>query len=627
MLWGERSRPSERLAVGDLGYRPPSPSEDIFEFEPVPLDIFIQDKAFLGQEWMLSDIQWDLVRIIERVYMPETFELLAEHLGGYWAEPIPMKNLISAEWGKGGGKDSTVRVSAMRVAYLLMCLRSPQRYYKMPMDDSIHILNIAYNAPQAQRAFFEPLTRMVRRGWFKDRAEPKRDTIEYDKNVTAISGHSDAEAQEGLNIMLGVADEIDAFKAKGEMVGLGNRAREASTSAESILNMIESSAKSRFPRTYKRVAISYPRYLGSTIQKLTAQGKEDNRKYGETSVYFASGPFATWEVNPLRSRDEFDEDYRNDPQEAAAKYECKPYRAQNSYFRNMQIFKQATDSEDQPVTVDYRIVETTSKTTKRTVRGWEPIFTFAADFLPIAGARYAMHGDLALRGDRAGIALSHVERWEERSEQVENAKGEIEWVNTTVPVLRNDFTICFESDIAAIDYEQGSDVVLPREIQIRWARMLAFELIKRGFSIGSFTFDGFQSADTIQILTSHGIESERLSTDLKPELWKTPKDVASEARLRMPWSLLLFNELEGLSQMDNGKVDHPPAGSKDLADAFCCSLVGAIALGGQEDENKEVVEPGGSSSFAVGEAVAGLTIYHNAGMGLPFGMKGMSFGG
>ncbi len=620
-------RTSESLAAADLSYKPLSPAEDIFEFEPVPLDVFIQDKGYLGQEWMLSDIQWDLVRIIERVYLPETFDLLAAHLGGYWAESIPMKNLISAEWGKGGGKDSTVRVSAMRVAYLLMCLRSPQRYYKMPTDDSIHVLNIAYNAPQAQRAFFEPLTRMVRRGWFKDRAEPKRDTIEYDKNITAISGHSDAEAQEGLNIMLGVADEIDAFKAQGEMVGLGNKAREASTSAESILKMIESSAKSRFPRTYKRVAISYPRYLGSTIQKLTAEGKEDNRLYGDSSVFFASGPYATWEVNPLRSKEEFADDYRKDPQEAAAKYECKPYRSQNSYFRNPQIFKQAVDSEQQPVTVDYRVVETTSQTTKRTVRGWEPVFTFAPDFVPIAGARYAMHGDLAIRGDRAGIAMSHVERWEERQEAVENAVGEIEWVHTTVPVLRNDFTIGFEAEISAIDHEKGPDVILPREIQIRWARMLAFELIKRGFVIGSFTFDGYNSADTIQILNSHGIEAGRLSTDLKPELWKTPKDVASEARLRMPWSLLLFNELEGLSQMDNGKVDHPPSGSKDLADAFCCSLVGAIALGGQEDEGREVVEPGGMSSFAVGEAVAGLTIYHDTGMGLPFGMKGMSFSG
>ena len=37
------------------------------------------------------------------------------------------------------------RVASLRVAYLLLCLKSPQKYYAMPEDDSIHLLNIAAN--------------------------------------------------------------------------------------------------------------------------------------------------------------------------------------------------------------------------------------------------------------------------------------------------------------------------------------------------------------------------------------------------------------------------------------------------------------------------------------------------
>lgn len=607
----------------EIEYLPPSPADDLFEEEPVPLDVFIQDKKFLGADWMLSPKQYTFVRHIERVYLQDTFEKMADWFGGYWADPIPMKNLLSAEWGKGGGKDSTVRIAALRTAYLLLCLRSPQRYFSMPEDDSIHILNIAANSAQANRAFFVPLTKMVRRGWFADKAEPKRDTIDYAKNIQAISGHSDAESQEGLNIILGIADEIDAFKAKGEMVGQGNRAREASTSAESILNMIKSSASTRFPSNYKRVAISYPRYLGSTIQQLTAEAKKDIAEVGdENSIYYASGPYATWEVNPrIRGKEDFESDYRKDPEEAAAKYECKPFRATDTYFRNPEIFTQAANSDSQPVSVSYVVRETYSEQTGRRVRGWEPEFDFDPTFIGVPGSRYAMHGDLALTGDRAGVSLSHVVRWEERVEDRADENGFVSPHVTTVPIIRNDFTISFSADIGALDPDTGR--VLPREIQIRWARALAFELIKRGFWIGSFTFDGFQSADSMQILTLHGIESEKVSTDKDPGIWRTLKDVASDGRLSFPYSQRLIDELSALSRGSNGKVDHPIGGSKDEADSFACSIVGAIALGGEEDYSGEPIESG--SLFEVGEELAPLAFSEGM-LELPFGMRGMTIG-
>ena len=63
--------------------------------------------------------------------------------------------------------------------------------------------------------------------------------------------------------------------------------------------MLKTSASTRFPQNYKRVAISYPRFLGSTIQQLTEEAKTDIAKVGDqVSIYFSSGPYATWDVNP-----------------------------------------------------------------------------------------------------------------------------------------------------------------------------------------------------------------------------------------------------------------------------------------------------------------------------------------
>lgn len=609
---------SQRLAEAEeRGAR--SSLESILVEEPVPLDVFVQDKKFLANP-PLSAEQYLLVQHIERVYLPETLDLMASEFGGYWDETryIRMVNIITAQWGKGGGKDHTVRVAVLRVIYLLLCLRSPQQYFEMPDQDFIHLLNIAHNAPQANRAFFKPMTLAVKRGWFRDHADPKRDTIEFDKNIEAISGHSDADAQEGLNIMVGVADEIDAFKAKGEMVGTGRKEREASTSAESILDMLKTSASTRFPDTYKRVAISFPRYLGSTIQRLTAEGRSDMELMGPASKEYVSGPFATWEVNPrVKGKEKFADDYRKDPLAAAAKYECKPSRATDAYFRNPQIFRQSVVRETQPLSVTYEVRTQKSSITGATTEGWEPIFHFAPDLYPIEGARYALHGDLAIKGDRAGIAMSHIEKYEEREEQILDDDGAVVGESTiVVPIVKNDFVIAFSADSSAKP--------IAREIQIRWARLLCFELLKRRFPVVRFTFDGFQSSDSMQVLTRHGIASERFSLDLKDDGWKTLKDVASENRLKMPFDQLLFLELESLSRVGN-KVDHPPGGSKDMADALAGSVVAALVAGGEEDANSKQVE--------VGEPVINMGGFYDpyagtmdGALGVPAGMRGFTDG-
>lgn len=587
----------------------------IFEEEPVGLDVFIKDEKFLGMEGGLSPIQYEFVQHAERVYKRDLYPIMAKEFGGYWAETkdVRMTNLISAQWGKGSGKDMSARIVSLRIAYLLLCLRSPQTYFGMPASDSIHMLNIAHNAPQANRAYFEPMTRAVKRGWFADKAEPKKSSIMYDKNLEAISGHSSVDGQEGLNLILGVADEIDAFKTRTEMVGLGRRAREASTSAEAILDMLKTSASTRFPEVYKQVTISFPRYKGSKIQQLTESGIADNNKFGRDSAYYVSGPYATWIVNPLRKQSDFKMDYLRDPVEAAAKYECKPAASSNPYFRDVVPFVEAVERDEEPITVNYELRETVSSETGAVVKSWEPEFTFADWFQPVSGALYAMHGDLAVNGDRAGVAMSHVIDWVEKEVTFVNDQHILETREERLPVIRNDFTIGFSANIG---------VEPAREIQIRWARELAFQLIQRGFNIARFTFDGFQSVDSMQVLESAGIETDRVSTDINNNVWRTLKDVVSDRRLKRPRNDDLLEEIKALIDLGR-KVDHPPTSGKDLADAFACSIVGAIELGGSESDGADDVIAG-ASIFDTGRQLEGLALPEEIGISLgnmlPIGM-------
>lgn len=560
----------------------------VFEHEPVDLRTFVQDKKYLGlSSFELSPIQIDLVRHMEQIYYPETINLLAENeaekerlivgpyqtlrIEPYWSQRYRMTNKIVAMWGKGAGKDSTVRVGTLRVIYLLLCLKSPQLYYDMPDVDSIHTLNIASSAPQALRAFFDPVRRAVKTGWFADKCEPTKNQIEFDKNIIAISGHSQAESQEGLNLILGVADEIDAFASeagatKGPTKG---SVKSIQNTAEYIVKMMDSSASTRFPDIYKLVSISYPRYKGSPIMNAIEEAKTDAEAVGgwENSTYYNSGPYATWEVNPrVEGKHKFATQYRKDPIEAAAKYECKPAAAANPYFRNELALRSAFKEVDvDPITVSYRHVGKT----------WEAAYEFARDFKPIEGAVYAMHADLAVTGDRAGISMAHVKKWGEYETLVEQEDGFEVSAREMRPEVKVDFVFAYEADIK-------SDPA--REIQIRWARQLCFELIKRGFAVRRFTYDQFQSVDSMQILQGHGIEAERLSTDRTTEVWRNLRDVIHDGRLDAPYNQLLIDELLGLTQLTNGKVDHPMNGSKDLADAFGCAVMGAVILGGEEAE-------------------------------------------
>jgi hypothetical protein len=589
--------PTAASSLRSFTWDDPDRAKPLFEEFPVSLDTFVQSRKYLGNP-PLSPVQYAACRHAERIYLPETYGWLAANapdraLRDYWSQQIRMVNFLELQWGKGGGKDHTCRIIALRVCYLLLCLTSPQDYYAMPEQDSIHVLNVASSSKQAQRAFFTPLRRAVLRpgNWFQNRGVDVMDgtgrsggrttalldTVRFEKNIEAVSGHSDADSQEGLNLILGIADEIDAFRSRAELAKLaGNKSRESSSSAEAILDMLRTSASTRFPATYKNVHISYPRYLGSTIQQLTKRGKDDIAEKGEgKSRYYVSGPLPSWEANPrIPGREAFEEDYEKDPILARAKYECKPSRAVNPYFSNEVALEECCYPADPyPVSVDY----------VRQGATWAPVYQFSPDFYPVKGALYAMHADLAVSGDRAGVSLAHVKTWQDHTLVGEGEEGLEVRVSERRPVVKVDFTISYSSTTAAVP---------PREIQIRWARLLCLELRRMGFPIMRFTFDQYQSKDSMQILESHGIETERFSTDVSEEGWRTLRDVAYEGRLLMPRRQFVLNELLGLSRLPNGKIDHLGDGSKDEADSLAGAVCGALELGGQEDPDAKRAYPG-----------------------------------
>lgn len=483
---------------------------EIFEEKPVSLTEFIQGEEYLNQpELVLSEPQYDLIRHMEQIYFEDTCLLMAEVWGEYW-KPVRMVNTIVAAIGKGGGKDLCIQIAFARIAYLLICLRSPQKYYGAPDFTPIHMMNVATAAPQAQSVFFEPMLKMIRRSeWFSDKFAPgmpppgpRSGVIHLKKGVELVSGHSQAESLEGRNLIAAVADEIDAFPNDSSS---GDKTRTASY----IVDMLQSSAATRFPLVYKLGLISFARTKEGYILSMLKTAKEDVEEFGDRSSYYPCGPYASWDFNPRFKRNHdfinipqadvpvpnvpsIISAYKKDPGDAKGRYQCQPEASANAYFKDKGKVEQSFEREvDQPpLTVSYFFGKDNFDPNEK-YASWQVHFTFSDDLKPVPGAVYAIHADMAQKEDRAGIAMCHVENYQ----TIETSDVHGEDREELRPVVKMDFATAFEYDAAAEDPDGNS---VPREIQMRWYRKLVHELSARGFEIGSVSMDGFQclSGDT-----------------------------------------------------------------------------------------------------------------------------------
>jgi hypothetical protein len=89
------------------------------------------------------------------------------------------------------------------------------------------------------------------------------------------------------------------------------------------------------------------------------------------------------------------------------------------------------------------------------------------------------------------------------------------------------------------------------------------------------SFDRWQSFDIQNELKQVGMRTDTVSVAKKH--YEDMAMLIYEDRLAMPAIDLLFEELSELKITKNNRVDHPRKLSKDLADAVCGSIYGAIS--------------------------------------------------
>ena len=548
-----------------------------FEIEPMPLEAWLQDSTMLNLPG-LSDIQLEVALHAERLYYEPTFDALG------WAKKRVV-NEIPLAWGKGSGKDYLSRIMLSRGVYLLWCLASPQGYFGMPGTETIAFTNIATAAPQAKYIFFDPWIKMLKESpFFREIMEPLANSIEFEKGLLARSGHSSVESQEGQNLIMAVLDEIAGFKTAAELsTKLKQMEREPAQSAQGVIKMARSSILSRFPETGKLIAISFTRFKNDAIDLLVKQAFLEIEQLGEKSRKYPSRA-ATWEVNPLRKRSDFDQAYRDDPEDAQCRYECRPVSSSHRFFRNLLAVRKALgvsltlepellDKQAPTLSIEIEYFWGPDPADTTAVDSWQVRFDFSA-----LGDSHrqplAIHMDLGISSDLAGVAGSHFGGFVDHVQDVTDATTGLV-TRKTVPKMQvvTDFVIVFEQ--VRGDPMKGTP---DSDIQVRWIRQLIIELNNAGWVVGLFTADGYQSTDTFQLLEQQGIETELYSLDRKTEGFDILKSMIYGNDVTAPWHPLLYSEIESLVKMTETKIDHQSGASKDMADAWAGSVRGVVKM-------------------------------------------------
>jgi hypothetical protein len=449
-----------------------------------------------------------------------------------------------------------------------LCLKDPARYYGKPSGDAIDIINVAINAQQAKNVFFKGFkTKIEKSPWFAGKYNAKADSVEFDKSITVYSGHSERESHEGLNLLLAVLDEISGFASE---VGTGN---EQGKTAENIYKAFRGSVDSRFPDLGKVVLLSFPRYQGDFISKryedVIAEKETIEKKHlfimnenlphddpnnqfeiswEEDTILSYKVPKVlalkktTWDVNPTREIDDFKLAFYTDLGDAMMRFACTPTFASDAFFKQKDKLEKCM-------------------TLRNPVDNFR---RFDESFKPDPEKIYYIHADLAQKHDKCAVAIAHVDKW------------------VNIQVIK--------------DYQQVAPMVIvdavawwePKAegpVNLSEVKQWIINLRRQGFNIGVVSFDRWQSFDIQQELKAVGIKTDTVSVAKKH--YEDLAMMIYEERVAIPRIPLLLEEMSELKIMKNTRVDHPRKKSKDLADAVCGAVFGAISHT-PKDSNHEI---------------------------------------
>lgn len=167
------------------------------------------------------------------------------------------------------------------------------------------------------------------------------------------------------------------------------------------------------------------------------------------------------------------------------------------------------------------------------------------------------HIDLSKTKDRCGIVVLRVDKLE----AVETERG----VRQILPFGVVELAVSIQPSQA-----KELDIAAVRD----W--VVALKTVHR-VPIYSITYDGYNSAESIQAIRALGIRSSVISMDKDDAAYMNLRRSLYQDRIMYPNNEILVTELTQLDKDETtGKIDHPAKGSKDISDALAGAWYAAV---------------------------------------------------
>ncbi len=563
----------------------PAPYQAISDLReyPATIDEFVESEEFLGNlVTVWPALREDLRRINPDVFVGEApvYEAL---LGG----------------ATGTGKTTLAALTTLYQLYLCTCLEDPQGLFGLAPNTPIIFMLMSVNSQVTKDVLYQPLRKLFEGMPYAQRGLPwirrKSRTLELEeRNLCIVPATANVQAMLGQAVIGGILDEVNFMDVieRSKRVAGHRGAGGLYDQASELYETLSRRRKSRFITNGISIGtlcvISSTRYkddfLDRRMREVEEHGQQNvvviRRKQYEVKPNFLEGNYPTFRVlvgtdyESTRILEDHEKSGEHYPTNATVENVPEPYRIEfqkdpENALRD--VIGIATDSISPFISQRHKIVDAITAGEEAGLRQWvdNPDVDLRTQGMPqwndeVLGSikdkntpRW-VHVDLSLVKDRCGIAIVKVPGFINKI--TDAASGTVE----SLPHYHVEVAISIQPDpMHPIDIPDLR----------RWVMQLATFY---GLNIHEFTFDGFQSKESQTQLRKVGIRSREISTDRTTEPYHVLRRALYDDRLIMVNSEIARVELSQLERnSEKNKIDHPPKGSKDVADAIAGAVYAA----------------------------------------------------
>lgn len=560
---------------------------------PVTIEEFVESKEFLG----------DLVSVWDKVF-ESLKEINTDQICG---EPHIYETIFAGALGTG--KTTRAEITQLYQLYLLSSFRRPQELFQISPTNKLFFTFQSEKPKKAYDTLYAPFREKFENvPFFKkylDWDKRVKSELRLEDNIVVQVASTNTNALIGLNIISAVVDEINFF-ARTENSKKAVDGSNVFDNAEDIYTTVTRRRKSRFITRGISPGIicasSSTKYKGDftdrrieQIRSEQAKGKEKTtliyrektyemapkeRYSGKTFlVLFGTETYPTTVVMDEEHEKFLKQKYplghfEPVPEENRADFLANPEGALRD------ICGVSSGAISPFISRRDKIDDCIELWKKAEMKPWfsKEIYLLKEgdgypeiilENLPPQKDRrkkYFAHIDLSLKKDRTGITIISIDSEKLVGEEVK-------------PIYTVHAMVGIEPDSA-------------NNIDLASIRKIIFNLRNlHGINIVQCTFDGYESADSIQEMRKKQIISRVLSVDISVKPYELLRGALYEDRILLQPHEVCEEELKKLEVINsfsrgrgknsegNVKVDHNPSGSKDISDSLAGAIAGASLFG------------------------------------------------